>query len=282
MKIYTSIKELQSNVLNLRSRGLTIGFVPTMGALHKGHLSLLQRSQDENDISLCSIFVNPIQFNNKQDLDKYPRTLEEDCRILEQADCDIVFAPSVDEMYPEEVKIQYDFGHLDKVMEGKHRPGHFNGMAVVVKKLFDICLPHRAYFGDKDFQQLMIVRELVKREKIPVTVIGCAIIREDDGLALSSRNVRLSPHERSIAPEIYQTLLWMKDQADHRTVEEIIQQARQKLASHPEIRIEYVEIADEESLLTVDDWDSARNIRALIALFLGEVRLIDNMRISGE
>ena len=279
MKIYTSIKELQSDVLDLRSREISIGFVPTMGALHKGHLSLLQRSKDENDISLCSIFVNPIQFNNKQDLEKYPRTLEEDCRKLEQAGCDIVFAPSVDEMYPEEVKMQYDFGHLDKVMEGKHRPGHFNGMAVVVKKLFDICIPHRAYFGEKDFQQLMIVRELVKMNKIPVTVIGCAIIREDDGLAMSSRNTRLSPHERSIAPEIYKTLLWMRHQAEQRTVEEILQQARQKLASHPEIKIEYIEIVDEETLLPVSDWNSSGNIRSLIALFLGEVRLIDNMRI---
>ena len=228
MKIYTSIKELQSDVLDLRSREISIGFIPTMGTLHKGHLSLLQRSKDENDISLCSIFVNPIQFNNKQDLEKYPRTLEEDCRKLEQAGCDIVFAPSVDEMYPEKVKMQYDFGHLDKVMEGKHRPGHFNGMAVVVKKLFDICIPHRAYFGEKDFQQLMIIRELVKMNKIPVTVIGCAIIREDDGLAMSSRNTRLSPHERSIAPEIHKTLLWMKHQAEQRTVETILQQARQK------------------------------------------------------
>ncbi|NQT76613.1 MAG: pantoate--beta-alanine ligase [Bacteroidetes bacterium] len=280
MEIFNNIGKINSAVAVLKSRGLTVGFVPTMGALHKGHLSLLQRSKDENDISLCSIFVNPIQFNNKQDLEKYPRSLEEDCRKLEQADCDIVFAPTVDEMYPEEVKIKYDFGQLDKVMEGKHRPGHFNGMAVVVKKLFDICLPHRAYFGEKDFQQLMIVRELVKQKNIPVQVIGCGIIREDDGLAMSSRNRRLSPHERSIAPEIYKTLLWMKHQAGKISIDQLLQQARQKLTSHSEIKIEYVEITDEESLLTVDDWDSVRNIRALIALFLGEVRLIDNMRIK--
>ena len=280
MELFYTIRKINSAVADMKSRGLSVGFVPTMGALHKGHLSLLQRSKDENEISLCSIFVNPIQFNNKHDLEKYPRNLEEDCRKLEQAGCDIVFAPSVDEMYPEEVKIQYDFGQLDKVMEGKHRPGHFNGMAVVVKKLFDICIPHKAYFGEKDFQQLVIVRDLVKMENISVKVIGCPIIREDDGLALSSRNMHLSAHERNIAPEIYQTLIWMKQQAGKESMDQVLQQANQKLASHPEIKIEYVEMADEETLLPVSDWNSAGNIRAFIALFLGEVRLIDNMRIK--
>lgn len=270
---------MRSEVLEARSKGFSVGFVPTMGALHEGHQSLLQRSVAENDVSICSIFVNPIQFNNKEDLEKYPRTLEADCNLLEHAGCDIVFAPSADEMYPEEEQTTYDFGPLEQLMEGKHRPGHFNGVAVVVKKLFDICFPHKAYFGEKDFQQLQIIRELVRMEDMAVQVIGCPIVREHDGLAMSSRNVRLTKHERSIAPEIFNVLEQMKSEAGQSSVPEIIKQARSGLEAHPEMKIEYVQIVDEATLLRVHAMDDAENIRAFIALFLGDVRLIDNMKL---
>ena len=280
MKIFNTIEETRAAVSALRSEGKTIGFVPTMGALHAGHISLLRLARAGNDVSVCSIFVNPIQFNNPGDLEKYPRTLEEDLEKRERYGCDIVFAPTEDEMYPEAVSTRYDFGHLDKVMEGAHRPGHFNGVAIVVHKLFDICLPHKAYFGEKDFQQLMIIRKLVEMEKLPVEVIGCPIVRERDGLAMSSRNMRLGPHDRSIAPEIYCTLMRLKDQAGRYPFTAALAEARKRLERHREIRLEYVEIVDELTLLPVKAWEEASHLRAFIALFLGEVRLIDNMKIS--
>lgn len=280
MKIYKTIQETRAAVSALRSEGKSVGFVPTMGALHSGHISLLRMARAGNDVSICSIFVNPIQFNNPDDLEKYPRTLEEDCAKLERYGCDIVFAPSVDEMYPEAVNIQYDFGHLAKVMEGAHRPGHFNGVAIVVRKLFDVCLPHKAYFGEKDFQQLMIIRKLVEMEQLPVEIVACPIIRERDGLAMSSRNVRLGPHDRSLAPEIYCTLMRLKDQAGRYPYASALAEARKRLDRHREIRLEYVEIVDELTLLPVEAWDEARHLRAFIALYLGDVRLIDNMKIS--
>jgi len=280
MVVYTSIKDIQSAIQQHRADGLSIGFVPTMGALHRGHISLLEQSIKENDINIVSIFINPIQFNNKQDLEKYPRTLEDDCEKLEEAGCNIVFAPSAGEMYPEEVKEHYDFEQLEKVMEGEHRPGHFNGVAVVVKRLFDICMPNKAYFGEKDFQQLAIIKALVEQENMPLEIIGCPIIREEDGLAMSSRNVRLSPEERSIAPEIFKSLNWIKQQAGDRSIGEIVILAEEKLDAMPGMKVEYICIADENTLMPVQSWDEADNIRAFIALFMGDVRLIDNLKIK--
>ena len=280
MVVYTSIKDFQSAIRQHRADGHSIGFVPTMGALHRGHISLLEQSIKENDITIVSIFINPIQFNNKQDLEKYPRTLENDCKKLEEAGCNIVFAPSAGEMYPEEVKEHYDFGQLEKVMEGEHRPGHFNGVAVVVKRLFDICMPNKAYFGEKDFQQLAIIKALVEQENMPLEIIGCPIIREEDGLAMSSRNVRLSPEERSIAPEIFKSLNWIKQQAGERSIGEIVILAEEKLDTMPGMKVEYICIADENTLMPVQSWDEADNIRAFIALFMGDVRLIDNLKIK--
>jgi pantoate--beta-alanine ligase len=280
MKIITTINDIQLEVRKLREAGLSIGFVPTMGALHDGHLSLLKRAMDENDITISSIFVNPIQFNNNQDLEKYPRTLDDDLIKLEAAACDIVFTPSAGEMYPDDVvDISYDFGLLEQLMEGKHRPGHFNGVAVVVKKLFDICIPTRAYFGKKDFQQLTIIKELVKKEAMDIEIIGCPIIREADGLAMSSRNVRLTENERSIAPNIFRTLSQLKKQANVSSPESVLKEATDTLNQYPEIKIEYVQVVDEYTLLPVITWDEAKHIRAFVALFLGEVRLIDNMKI---
>lgn len=271
---------MREEILYQRDQGSSLGFVPTMGALHQGHLSLLERSVTENDISICSIFVNPIQFNNKNDLEKYPRTFEDDCRQLENADCDIVFAPSVEEMYPEETKASFDFGKLERLMEGEHRPGHFNGVAIVVDKLFEICMPHKAYFGEKDYQQLMIIRKLVKIKKLNVEVIGCPIIREADGLAMSSRNIRLSQHERTIAPVIYNTLEWMKSEAGMISVPDMLEQAKARLSNYTELKLEYVQLVDGNTLISVNNWNEAEDIRAFVALFLGDVRLIDNMKIT--
>lgn len=280
MKKITSIQEMREEILYQRDQGYSLGFVPTMGALHQGHLSLLERSVAENDISICSIFVNPIQFNNKNDLEKYPRTFEDDCRQLENADCDIVFAPSVNEMYPEETKASFDFGKLERLMEGEHRPGHFNGVAIVVDKLFEICMPHKAYFGEKDFQQLMIIRELVKIKQLNVEVVGCPIIREADGLAMSSRNIRLNQHERTIAPVIYNTLEWMKSEARMISVPDMLEQAKARFSNYTELKLEYVQLVDENTLFSVNNWSEVEDIRAFVALFLGDVRLIDNMKIT--
>lgn len=279
MKVFETISGIRNEILKLRGQGKTIGFVPTMGALHQGHLSLLNRSLSECDVSVVSIFVNPIQFNNKHDLEKYPRTLDDDCRKLEPAGCNIVFAPSVDEMYPEEANEHYDFGQLEKVMEGKHRPGHFNGVAVVVKRLFEICLPHKSYFGEKDFQQLMIIKALVEMEKLPVEVIGCPIIREPDGLAMSSRNIHLSSADRMIAPEIYKVLKWIREMAGEYSPASVVAEALVKINSLPGMEAEYIQIADEQTLLPINKWGEAKNIRIFVATFLGGIRLIDNLKV---
>ncbi len=279
MKVFQTIEGIQKEIQDQRNKGLSIGFVPTMGALHDGHLSLLEHSIADNDISVCSIFVNPIQFNNEQDLDKYPRTLDDDCRKLEEAGCDLVFVPSVEEMYPDKVTEEYDFGQLERVMEGAHRPGHFNGVAVVVKRLFEICLPDKAYFGEKDFQQLMIIKALVQQENMPVEIIGCPIIREDDGLAMSSRNVRLSEEHRKNAPLIYKALSKIRDRAGQKPIDAIMMNIKERLNSVPEMKVEYLKIVDESTLLQVETWDEAENIRVFIAIFLGEIRLIDNLKV---
>jgi len=279
LKVFNTIEGIRKEVRNLRNKGLTIGFVPTMGALHEGHLSLLRQSNADNDISICSIFVNPIQFNNEGDLKEYPRTLDNDYKKLEESDCDLVFAPSVDEMYPGEVTDTYDFGQLERVMEGAHRPGHFNGVAVVVKRLFEICSPHRAYFGEKDFQQLMIIRALVALENIAVEIIGCPIIREPDGLAMSSRNVRLSEEEREYAAYINKALSKISERAGKKPIEEFLRIFTDRLNSLPGMEVEYLTIADESTLLPVQTWDEAEHIRVFIATFLGDVRLIDNQKV---
>ncbi len=279
MKIFNTVDGIRDEVVAMRAKGLSIGFVPTMGALHEGHLSLLRQAIEENDISICSIFVNPIQFSNEQDLSKYPRTLDDDCKKLEKAGCDLVFAPSVDVMYPDGENEKFYFGPLEEVMEGAHRPGHFNGVAVVVKRLFEICLPHRAYFGEKDFQQLMIIKVLVKQVNMPVEIIGCPIIREDDGLAMSSRNARLSPEERVNAAFIYKALSKIKMRAGQKPLEDILSRITERLNSVPGMKVEYLQVADENTLLPIKYWDDAENIRVFVATFLGEIRLIDNLKV---
>lgn len=259
--------------------GKSIGFVPTMGALHDGHITLVKQARKENDIVVCSIFVNPIQFNNPDDLKKYPRTLEEDCRLLEPAGCDIVFVPDENEMYPEPVHDVYDFGGLDKVMEGKFRPGHFNGVAVVVRKLFDIVQPRKAYFGLKDYQQLQIIKSMVHQIVSPVEIISCTTVREADGLAMSSRNRRLSKELRERAPVIYKTLSSLPAKKNSLSVGQTKQWAIEQIEGVNPLMVEYLEIADALSLQTAASWDSFPHLVACTAVWAGDVRLIDNILI---
>ncbi|MFO7722858.1 MAG: pantoate--beta-alanine ligase [Bacteroidales bacterium] len=277
MKTIYTTAELQTWREEQRLSGIELGFVPTMGALHQGHMSLVEMSVAENGMTACSIFVNPIQFNNPEDLKRYPRMPEKDLKMLESAGCDMVFLPSVEEMYPEPVARVYDFGHLDKVMEGAFRPGHFNGVAVVVHRLFELVDPDRAYFGLKDYQQLMIIREMVKQEGHRVEVTGCPIIREADGLAMSSRNLRLTPEQRAVAPEIHAALQYAAGNYQKHGTEELKTLLNSKLAAIPGARPEYVEMADAETLLPVSHWEANRSCILCVAVYLGDIRLIDNI-----
>ncbi len=279
MEIYYTIPDIQKCLLELKSEGLSLGFVPTMGALHEGHLSLIRRACEENDKVVCSIFINPIQFNNKEDLENYPKTLESDINLLQENDCDILFLPDNDEMYPKPDTTTFDFGHLDKILEGKFRPGHFNGAAIVVKKLFEIIEPHKAYFGEKDYQQLVIIKAMVKKFSIPVEIIPCQTVREKDGLALSSRNLRLNESEKSIAPEIHKILSEAKSKASKSNPENIRQWVISKVEMHPGLKLEYFEIVDPHTLITVDTPLKGQKYIAKIAVFLGKIRLIDNIEI---
>jgi len=277
MKICKTIHETRDYLSNIRKSGKTIGFVPTMGALHAGHISLLTASSLKDDFVATSIFVNPIQFNNKGDLEKYPRTLEDDIRKLEDMGCDMLFNPDVSEMYPEPVVDKYNFGQLDKVLEGKHRPGHFNGVAVVVRKLFEIIQPHRAYFGMKDYQQLRIIQAMTRELAMPVEIIPCPTKREKDGLAMSSRNVRLTNEERKIAPVIYRVLTGAKERARQMSVMDIEQWAIHQLNNYDELDVEYFEIVNADTLLRPNNWKDANSMIACTAVHLGKVRLIDNL-----
>lgn len=279
IQVFNYVADLQFFLKAKRDSGLSVGLVPTMGALHEGHLSLIRRAKKENDIVVASVFVNPVQFNNPVDLEKYPRTPEKDVALLESAGCDAVFMPSVEEMYPVKVTDHYDFGSIEHVMEGACRPGHFNGVAIVVRKLFEIVQPNRAYFGEKDFQQQAIIRKLVKDYNINLEIVPCDIVREKDGLAMSSRNMRLNADERAIAPMIYKVL------KENVGCYETISPAEMKalvLKKYSEIKqfdVEYVEIADETTLQSVTDWKDSEHVRIFVALQLGPVRLIDNLRI---
>lgn len=288
MKVFNFIVDIQRFVEEKRNEGLKIGFVPTMGALHEGHLSLINRAKKENDIVVCSVFVNPIQFNNPADLEKYPRTPEKDIEKLEQAGCDAVFMPSAEEMYPEKVEDHYDFGDLERVMEGACRPGHFNGVAIVVRKLFEIITPNKAYFGEKDFQQLAIINKMVKDLNMNLEIVPCPIVRENDGLAMSSRNVRLNETERAIAPKIFATLNDVASKIDATGVTslqdsmspaEMKSYALSKYSEIKEFDVEYVEITDEINLKSIENWNECEHARIFVALQLGPVRLIDNVRI---
>ncbi|MCD4790052.1 MAG: pantoate--beta-alanine ligase [Bacteroidales bacterium] len=277
MKVLNTIKETRGYLNQIRSKGLSIGFVPTMGALHEGHLSLVREAKKENDFVVCSIFVNPVQFNNEADLKKYPREIESDIKKLKKEKCDLLFHPSAEEMYPEPDNTKFDFGDLNKVMEGEFRPGHFNGVAVVVKKLFEIIEPARAYFGLKDYQQLVIIHKLTKDYNLPVEIVPCAIIREENGLAMSSRNELLSEPEKKQASLIYVTLKRVKIQSGFATISELKESVFRQFKKNKTMKLEYFEIVDLYSLKPLRTWTESNYIIACIAVYIGKVRLIDNI-----
>lgn len=283
MKIVTSTKELSSTTTSFRQQNKSIGLVPTMGALHEGHFSLVEQSLKDNDITIVSIFVNPTQFNDKEDLKKYPRTLERDCEGLGKFSEDIiVFAPTVEEIYPEPDTRVFDFGMLDKVMEGKHRPGHFNGVAQVVSRLFNIVNPHKAYFGLKDFQQLAIIQAMVKQLNFDIEIIPMPIVRLESGLALSSRNERLSDEQRTIAVNISQTLFDSVENMSQYSILQTTDNVINKINSIEGLDVEYFEIVDGSTLLPVENWEDSNYIAGCITVFCGDVRLIDNIIYKKE
>lgn len=277
--VFNYITDIQKFLKSEREKGHSVGLVPTMGALHEGHLSLVRRAEKENDIVVASVFVNPVQFNNSTDFEKYPRTPERDIEMLQNAGCDAVFVPSEKEIYPVPVTDKYDFGDLERVMEGVCRPGHFNGVAIVVRKLFEIVMPDRAYFGEKDFQQQAIIRKLVADLSLNLTIVPCDIVREKDGLAMSSRNMRLTPEERAVAPMIYKVLSEVAALKDSLSPDEMKKSALEKYADIKDFDVEYVEITDETNLKSIKSWDNCKNARIFVALQLGQIRLIDNLRI---
>lgn len=278
MKLIQTIQELRTELDALRKEGKTIGLVPTMGALHAGHASLVKRAVAENDVVVVSDFVNPTQFNDKNDLLKYPRTLDADCKLLEECGASFVFAPSVEEIYPEPDTRQFSYAPFDTVMEGKFRPGHFNGVCQIVSKLFLIVEPTRAYFGEKDFQQLAIIREMVRKYPFNLEIVGCPIVREADGLALSSRNARLSDEQRIQALQISKTLFASVEYAQTHTLAETKAFVESAISTAEGLRLEYFEIVDGNSLQTVCDWKDGSYIVGCITVFCGEVRLIDNIK----
>lgn len=278
MKLIQTINELRAELDVLRREGKTIGLVPTMGALHAGHASLVKRAVAENDVVVVSDFVNPTQFNDKNDLLKYPRTLDADCKLLEACGAAFVFAPSVEEIYPEPDTRQFSYAPLDTVMEGKYRPGHFNGVCQIVSKLFLIVEPTRAYFGEKDFQQLAIIREMVRKYPFNLEIVGCPIVRESDGLALSSRNARLSAEQRVQALQISKTLFASCEYAKTHSLAETKLYVEECIAKAEGLRLEYFEIVDGTTLQAVTDWNDSTYIVGCITVFCGEVRLIDNIK----
>ncbi|MDR0939805.1 MAG: pantoate--beta-alanine ligase [Mediterranea sp.] len=280
MKIADTIEALRAELSALRSSGKTVGLVPTMGALHDGHASLVRRSVEENGATVVSVFVNPTQFNDTTDLAKYPRTLEADCRLLEACGATLVFTPSVSEMYPEPDTRNFSFAPLDTVMEGAFRPGHFNGVCQIVSKLFDAVRPDRAYFGEKDFQQLAVVRAMTRQLDYPIEVIGCPIVREADGLAMSSRNTRLSASEREIALNISRTLFKSRNFAVSHTVGATLEMVRTAIADTPGLRLEYFQIVDGDTLQPIANWEDTSRAVGCVAVFCGDVRLIDNIKYS--
>jgi len=277
MKVFKTIKALQ-NQLKTHHKNNTLGFVPTMGALHDGHLSLIKKAKEENDLVVVSIFVNPTQFDNKDDLEKYPKTLKNDLELLQTVDCDFVFTPDVREIYQKNItSTSFNFGGIENEMEGQFRQGHFDGVGTIVKRLFEIVKPNTAYFGEKDFQQLQIIKKLIEIEKLPIKIIGCAIHREKDGLAMSSRNARLTNEQREAAPFIYQTLKKVQKKFGTKNAKEVSKWVEEEFKKHPILELEYFIIADEDSLKESVKKEKNNNQRAFIAAYAGDIRLIDNL-----
>ena len=277
MKVFESVKELRAELDKAEQSG--IGFVPTMGALHAGHRSLVERARRENGTVVVSVFVNPTQFNDKNDLKHYPRTPEADARLLEEAGADFVLMPSVEEIYPQPDSRQFDFGLIDKVMEGATRPGHFNGVAQVVSRLFDIVRPARAYFGEKDFQQIAVIKSMVAQLALPIEIVECAIIRGEDGLALSSRNTLLDAAHRAAAPHIYATLHAAVSNSQEMTPAQLKAWVTAEVERNPLLKVIYYQSVDARTMQEVATWDDSPRIQGCIAVQAGDIRLIDNIRI---
>lgn len=277
MNILTKKADLTAIIEGLKKEGKTVGLVPTMGALHEGHISLVKACKTGNDVAVVSVFVNPTQFNDKEDLKRYPRTLEKDVMLLEKNGCDYVFAPSVEEMYPEEDTRVFDFGYVESVMEGARRPGHFNGVGQIVSKLFDVVQPHRAYFGMKDFQQVAVIKNMVKQLHYDLEIVPCPIIRESDGLAMSSRNTLLESEHRANAPHIHKVLEEATTLTSKMNVEELKTWVVNEINKNPYLEVEYFEIVDDTELKTVHDWNENNVKVGCVAVYAGKIRLIDNI-----
>ena len=280
MQIFEKKNALINCLSILKQENKQIGFVPTMGALHKGHLSLIEESNKNNDISVVTIFVNPTQFNKQEDLDKYPKTLENDLKLLKSVQCDVVFIPSVEEIYKKNVLSKsYSFDGIEYQMEGQFREGHFDGVATIVQAFFEIVKPNNAYFGEKDYQQLQVVKKLAKKENLPVNVVGCSIYRENDGLAMSSRNIRLTVEQRNAAPLIFQTLKQVTNLFNNTEIKDIYTFVKKEFGNNKLLDLEYFTIADIESLQEVSMIEANKKYRAFIAVNAGTVRLIDNISL---
>lgn len=282
MQVFKTKKELRSHLSSSNIGAKVIGMVPTMGALHRGHISLVNKAVAENDIIVVSIFVNPTQFNNEEDLKKYPKTLDKDIELLQGVSKDIlVFAPTISNIYSDSVKSKsYNFDGLDKVMEGEFREGHFNGVGTIVEELLATVMPHRAYFGEKDFQQLQIIKKLVEIKKIPVEIIGCPIVREPNGLAMSSRNERLSEEHRKEAAHIYKTLQIAKEKFGTKSAKYVADWVKNQFKNHPILKLEYIEITDTGTLRPVAKKQKNKKYRAFIAIYVDGIRLIDNIALN--
>ena len=283
MKVITKVIDMQNELFVQRKNGRSIGLVPTMGALHEGHASLVRRCVKENDVTVVSVFLNPTQFNDKGDLERYPRTLDADCKLLEKEGADYVFAPSVEEVYPTPDERHFEFPPVTTVMEGAKRPGHFNGVCQIVSKLFMMTNPDRAYFGEKDFQQIAVIRRMVEDLGFPLEIVPCPVIREEGGLAMSSRNTLLTPEEREIANHIYQTLKESKVWAEKCSVQAVHDKVVETIDRVPELNVQYFSIVDGKSLADVASWDESDDIVGCITVFCGSqpIRLIDHIRYKG-
>ncbi len=281
MKIFRFASELQVELKREKKENHRIGFVPTMGALHDGHLSLIQRANRENDLSVCSIFVNPTQFDNPKDLEHYPKTLEEDIKLLESVGCDYLYVPNAKDVYPNGlISKHFDFGGIENQMEGKFRRGHFDGVGTVVSRLFECCIPDKAYFGEKDFQQLQIIKKLTLLEGLNIEIIGCPIFREKDGLAMSSRNQRLSISQRNAAPRIYEILKEAKTLSKSMDLQQVSSWVSEQFKKETELALEYFSIAREDKLEEVSSLSKSVKSRAFIAVNAGKIRLIDNLPLD--
>lgn len=278
MEIVREISQLRASLDAARTQGKTIGLVPTMGALHEGHLSLVARARKECNVVVVSVFVNPTQFNDLNDLRTYPRTEEADCELLKAAGVDFAFVPSVEEMYPQPDTRVFDLGPVAEVMEGAMRPGHFNGVAQIVSKLFAIVQPNRAYFGEKDFQQIAVIRRMVELEGFDIEIVPCPIKRHTDGLAMSSRNVRLTPEQRAVAPAIHRVLSDSVNYAKSHTPAETIDMVVGEINSQPFMKVEYYQIVDGKTMQPISAWADTDEPVGCVTVFCGDVRLIDNIK----